>query len=158
LLEYTLELIKNNSVIFIIALTIINIFFVYKNYLFNQQMSKANEKMAVIATEKRNSEKAVIDIKLKNLPPYKTENDRTHIILKNIGNDDTRALPIVLLSCSWTPGISHKLNFPSGNSLVSINEEFQWKLRLPGNPPEGATIELEADDPKGFSWHYHESI
>ena len=86
-----LEFIKEYSVVVIIFATAINVYFVYKNYSFNK--------------DKRDKEKPVIDIKLRNTPFYSEGNDKTTITLKNVGTADTTENVIVLVSCSWLPGV-----------------------------------------------------
>jgi hypothetical protein len=139
-----IEFIKENSVVVIIIATGINVFFVVKNYLMNKK--------------KLDRESAVIDIKLSNIPPYSGEDNRTVVTLKNVGNADSADQILVLVSCSWTSGISYKLNFTTPDTYFGINEEFSWKLELPGDPPTGSSIAVTVDPAKGPNFEYHEHI
>lgn len=124
------------STVIIVGATIISLYFVYKNY-----MTKV----------------PVIDIKLKNLPPYANENEKTVLKLKNVGNKMTGKSFDTTLSCSWLPSISLKFNPPSKGYTLDPNEEIIWKFRLDENYPPSSSIYVKVDDENKY-WELSEQI
>lgn len=124
------------STVIIVGATIISLYFVYKNY-----MTKV----------------PVIDIKLKNLPPYANENEKTVLKLKNVGNKMTGKSFDTTLSCSWLPSMSSKFNLPSKGYRLDSNEEIIWKIRLDENYPASSTINVKVIDNK-FTWELNEQL
>ena len=140
-----IDFIRDNSVVVIVVATAINLFFVAKGYWLNKKKS--------------DSEAAVIDINMTNLPPYTGDCDkRTVVSLKNVGTAKSEPGLLVLVNCSWTPGVSYKLNFPTESTKFGINEEFSWKLHLPGNPPEGSNISVEVKAKDSADFIFQEQV
>lgn len=135
-----IELLKNASSLIIIGATIFNLYVVYKNF-------KISEK-----TEKTKT--PVMEIKLDNLPLYKSEKEKSILRLKNVGTKATNPNLSTTLSCSWMPSLSMKFNLPSETYILEPNEEIIWKFRLDENIPPSSLVHVEIIDKyiekKGF--------
>lgn len=130
-----LEIIEGWSVVIVIIATIINVYFVYRNW---------------------EIKKPVIDFEIDKLPPYSSDDEKSTITLKNVGNKGTEKNPEVLVSCSWMPNTSYKLNFPSNNYNLEPSESMTWKLRIDNNPLPNSTVIIKVTS--YYSWEYHEQI
>lgn len=126
-----------------ILATIVNVYFVYKGY----ELTRGSEA----------SKKPMTDIKLESLPPYTSETQKTRLKLKNVGTKDTSTSPIVIVSCSWMPSVSYKLNFPSDDYNLGVNEEIVWKFRLDEHFTPNSTVAVKVTDKSTF-WELHEQI
>ncbi len=123
--------------------TIVNVYFVYRGY----ELTRGSEA----------SKKPMIDIKLESLPPYKSDTQKTILKLKNVGSRDTKTSPLVIVSCSWMPSVSYKLNFPSDNYTLAVNEEIVWKFRMDEHFTPNSIVAVKVFD-KSTSWELHEQI
>ena len=138
-----LEIIKEYSTLIIIAATLLNIWFVYKNWEMNKSANDAKN--------------PVIDFVINNLPEYTEAADKTSITLKNVGTRATGKEPDVTITCSWMANMSYKLNFPSDNYNLEPNETMTWKIRLDNNPPANSSVIVRVYS-NGCTWEHHEQI
>ncbi len=112
-----------------------------------------------LAFKKHSQQKPVIDIKVENLPPYKTINDKTTIILKNVGNKDSDGDLEILIICSWITSVSYKLELPDAGGFLAPNEEMKWKIRLNDELTGNSSIKVLATNPiSKNTWSYVEQI
>ncbi|RIA31597.1 hypothetical protein DFO61_2321 [Ectopseudomonas oleovorans] len=130
------EFIKEWSVLIIIGATALNLWFVYSNW---------------------SIKKAVIEIQAESLPKYSSDEEKTLITIKNVGEKATGKKPTVTISCSWMPNISYNLNFPSDGYNLEHKESMKWKIRLDNNPPANSSIIIRVSD-NGAGWEHHEQI
>jgi ribosomal protein S8E len=86
--------------IIVVIATIINLFFAYRNFI---------------------EKTAVVEIKVENLPPYTNPEDRTTVLLKNVGTTKTSTNLETLITCSWMSNISYKLNLPNPAFFLAPN-------------------------------------
>jgi hypothetical protein len=133
------------STIIVIAATLVNLYFVYKNFGFTKRGHE--------------SKIPVLDIKLENLPPYKDANQKTILKIKNVGEKRTCDNPLIVVSCSWMPSVSYKMNFPSDPYRFDPNEEVIWKFRIDEHFPANSIVAVAAYDAEAdTSWDLHEQI
>lgn len=125
------------STVIIIAATIFNIYMTYWKY---------------------SQQDPVIDIKTTNLPPYENKEDKTVVNIKNVGQKKTKKNLIVVVSCSWMPGVSYKLNFHEQVHYLAPNEEISWKLRINDEMPVNSSIHVRVSENNGLYWDYNEQI
>jgi hypothetical protein len=128
----------NYSTAIIVGATVLNLYFVYLNYLIKTP---------------------VIDIKLESLPPYENKTDKTVLRLKNVGTKGTKSDFETILSCSWIPSMSMKFNLPSEGHRLDPNEEIIWRFRLDENFPPTSTIHVTVNEGKfGLTWELTEQL
>lgn len=131
-----IDIVKELSTVIIIIATIFNLWFVYQNWAIK---------------------KPVVEILVDTLPKYKSDQDKTVVTIKNVGEKATGQNPDVTISCSWMPNISYRLNFPTNSYNLEPKEAMIWKVRLDSAPPENSSIVITVRD-GAFSWERHEQI
>ncbi|HJQ32432.1 MAG TPA: hypothetical protein VJ866_09640 [Pyrinomonadaceae bacterium] len=148
------------STIVVIAATGINLYFLYKNHQIADRNTRIADRNLALASKIDQSKRPVIDIKLNCLPPYKSVDQKTILKLKNVGTKETGENPYVLVSCSWMPRISYKMNFPSSSYKLDMNEEIIWKFRMDENYTPNSTVAVHVADVSGskVSWDLHEQL
>ena len=129
----------------IVLVTILNVFLTYKN--------------VALAYRKHQDQKPVIDITVEKLPPYQNDDEKTVLILKNVGNKDSDPNLLIILNCSWLTGISYKFNLNTESSYLAVNEEIKWKIRINDKIPPNSKITIDVLNPiDGRGWNYSEQI
>ncbi len=125
-----------------------------------QILCKIKEEKKSIDNMERPYGKPVINIYMEELPPYKNNQDKTFIRIKNDGTSITGSDLEVLINFSWNPDYSYKLHFPSKGYQLDINEEYSWKIRIPENYPPSSFVQITADDRDGskISWTRIETL
>jgi hypothetical protein len=133
------------STIIVIVATAINLYFVYRNW--------------GLAQESHKSKKPVLDIKLETLPPYKDDAHKTILSIKNVGTKETSSDLLVIVSCSWMPSISYKMNFPTDAYRLDPNEEIIWKFRIDEHYTPNSIVAVKiTDGGSNIMWDLHEQI
>jgi hypothetical protein len=133
------------STIVVLFATVINLYIAYRGYWISHKTESAK--------------RPVVDIKLEGLPPYVDDNQKTILKLKNVGTKETNADLFVIVSCSWMPAISYKMNFPSEGHTLDINEEIIWRFRLDEHYTPNSVVAVQVTDSKtSMFWELHEQI
>jgi hypothetical protein len=123
--------------IIVVIATIINLFFAYRNFV---------------------EKTAVVEIKVENLPPYSNPEEKTTVLLKNVGTTKTSANFEALITCSWMPNMSYKLNLPNQAFFLAPNEEVTWKIRLDNDVIKNSTVSIKVTDKRGYYWDRHDQV
>lgn len=133
------------STAIVLFATVINLYIAYRGYWISHKSESAK--------------RPVIDIKLEGLPPYADDNQKTVLRLKNVGTKETGPDPVAVVSCSWMPTLSYKMNFPSDGYIIDVNEEVIWRFRLDEHYSPNSVVAVKVTDTKTSTfWDLHEQI
>jgi hypothetical protein len=126
--------------------TIAAIYFAYQSNKLNKELAK----QTAVAT---------LDIKISNLPPYKSDNEYSELIIKNVGQRVSGKHIKVTAVCSWADEIEYVFKFPNPEWVLNPNEENHWKLRF-GHSGQlaGEKILIKVSDNTGVAWEKTERI
>ena len=104
------------------------------------------------------AKKPVINIQISGLPPYASEDDRTKVVIQNVGTKATSRKVHVTVDCSWMPLISYRLNFPSEGYCLEPGEEHRWRLRLNEKLVPNSLVRVTVWDSNRDHWSAYEHL
>lgn len=97
--------------------------------------------LAIEYLSKLRTEAPTIKISANDLPPYKNNETKTHIIIQNIGTSIAKN-PELSIDYSYTEGDTH---IPLEEDFLALNETIEKKVRLvePPSGPHEVTFNVE---------------